>query len=81
MVGIHLLPNSYMMMLQCWESAPDNRPYFKTLYTNTSKFIEGLAGYLEVGFNPFATMASELRGGEEANEMSENEHREKETHL
>ena len=62
------------MMLQCWESAPDNRPYFKTLYTNTSKFIEGLAGYLDVGFNPFATTtASELGEEEDANEMSGNE--------
>ena len=74
MVGIHLLSNSYMMMLQCWESAPGNRPYFKTLYTNISKFIEGLAGYLEVGFNPFApTTASELGEKEDANERSKNE--------
>ena len=46
-----------MMMLQCWESVPDKRPSFKTLYTNTSKFIEGIAGYLEIGFNPFAAQA------------------------
>ena len=42
------------MMLQCWESMPENRPSFKTLYTDTSKFIEGIAGYLEIGFNPFS---------------------------
>ena len=43
-----------MMMLQCWETMPDERPSFKILYKNTSKYIEGIAGYLEIGFNPFA---------------------------
>ena len=63
-----------MMMLECWESAPDKRPSFKTLYTNTSKFIEGLAGYLEVGFNPFAAQTATEPGDEEAtNERSEDE--------
>lgn len=28
---------------------------FKTLYISTSKFIERVAGYLEMGFNPFAS--------------------------
>ena len=45
---------SYKMMLQCWETMPDERPFFKILYKNTSKYIEGIAGYLEIGFNPFA---------------------------
>ena len=45
--------NSYMMLLNCWEAVPDKRPSFKTLYTNASKIIEGIAGYLEMGFNPF----------------------------
>ena len=47
--------DSYMMMLQCWESMPDKRPSFKTLYTNSSKIIEGVAGYLQMHFNPFTT--------------------------
>ena len=42
------------MMLQCWEAMPDERPSFKILYKNTSKYIEGIAGYLEIRFNPFA---------------------------
>ena len=43
-----------MMMLQCWEAMPDKRPSFDVLYKNTSKYIEGIAGYLEIGMNPFA---------------------------
>ena len=43
-----------MMMLQCWEAMPEKRPSFGILYKNTSKYIEGIAGYLEIGFNPFA---------------------------
>ena len=44
-----------MMMLQCWESVPDKRPSFKTLYTNSSTMIEGMTCYLEMQFNPFTT--------------------------
>ena len=33
---------------------PDDRPSFKDLHTNTSKYTERIAGYLEMGFNPFA---------------------------
>ena len=42
-------------MFQCWESVPDKRPSFKTLYTNSSTIIEGVAGYLQMHFNPFTT--------------------------
>ena len=42
------------MMRKCWEISPDDRPTFNELYTNTSKYIEHIAGYLEMGFNPFA---------------------------
>ena len=55
-----------MMMLQCWELVPDKRPSFKTLYKYTSNVVEGLAGYLEMGFNPFSTRASEKRKKETA---------------
>ena len=54
------------MMLQCWELAPDKRPSFKTLYKNTSKFVEGLAGYLEIGFNPFEAGTPSEPGKQEA---------------
>ena len=46
-----------MMMFQCWESVPDKRPSFKILHTQCSKIIEGMAGYLEMQFNPFTTEA------------------------
>ena len=42
------------MMRECWETSPDDRPTFKELNTNTNKYIEHIAGYLEMGFNPFA---------------------------
>ena len=42
------------MMMKCWEAAPDNRPSFKELHKDTSKYTEQIAGYLEIGFNPFA---------------------------
>ena len=45
---------SYVMMRKCWETSPDDRPTFKELYTNANKCIERIAGYLEMGFNPFA---------------------------
>ena len=52
-----------MMMLQCWESVPDERPSFEILYKNTSKYIEGIAGYLEISINPF--VGHDLTKGEE----------------
>ena len=38
------------MMRTCWELEPDT---FKELHTITSKYIEQIAGYLDLGFNPF----------------------------
>ena len=32
----------------------DDRPPFMELYRSTSKYIEHIAGYLELGYNPFA---------------------------
>ena len=55
---------SYGMMRKCWEKAPDDRPTFKELYTDISKYIECIAGYLEMGFNPFA-------GGQDAEGQSD----------
>ena len=61
-----------MMMLQCWELVPDKRPSFKTLYKYTSNVVEGLAGYLEMGFNPFAVGMADEAGMEQiATEGSE----------
>ena len=41
------------MMINCWVKAPSDRPTFRELYSNISKYIECIAGYLEMGFNPF----------------------------
>ena len=52
--------------MQCWKMSPEDRPTFKELCSSVSKFIERIAGYLEIGFNPF----TETTGGEEK-EVSE----------
>ena len=43
-------------MMKCWEAAPDDRPSFKELHKAISKYTECIAGYLEIGYNPFAGM-------------------------
>ena len=43
----------YQLMKECWDIVPDDRPSFKEIHTNTSKYTERIAGYLEIGFNPF----------------------------
>ena len=50
--------DSYMMMRKCWEMAPHDRPSFKDLHTNTSKYTERITGYLEMEYNPFAGVKS-----------------------
>ena len=49
----YLLCVRYGMMRKCWEMSPENRPSFKELTRTISKYIERIAGYLEIGFNPF----------------------------
>ena len=62
--------NSYTIRTKCWEMAPDDRPTFKEIYSNISKYIERMAGYLEMGFNPFAAgeRANTAVGGEKEKE-------------
>ena len=43
------------MMQNCWEKSPKDRPTFKELHLKLNQYIEHIAGYLEMGFNPFAT--------------------------
>ena len=45
--------HSYEIMMQCWKMSPEDRPTFKEICSNVSKFIERVAGYLEIGFNLF----------------------------
>ena len=42
------------MMRECWKLAPDDRPPFKQINKNTSVYTGQIAGYLELGFNPFS---------------------------
>ena len=44
------------MMAKCWKFQPDDRPSFSELYTDTSNYLERVAGYLEMNFNPFYGM-------------------------
>ena len=43
-----------MVMRNCWEMSPNDRPSFKELHKATSEYIEHIAGYLGLGYNPFA---------------------------
>ena len=61
------------MMKKCWEIVPDDRLAFKQLYKNTSIYIEHIAGYLELGFNPFAGMEDASRVEEKQMEDEEGE--------
>ena len=53
--------------------APDDRPAFKQLNKNTSIYIERIAGYLELGFNPFAGVEDVSRVEEKQMEDEEGE--------
>ena len=59
--------HSYEIMMQCWKMSPEDRPTFKEIYSSVSKFIERVAGYLEIGFNPF-TGGGAVEGGREGEE-------------
>ena len=48
-----LMVYRYVMMMKCWEMEPDNRPSFSELQANTATYLEKIANYLEIGFNPF----------------------------
>ena len=53
--------------MQCWKMSPEDRPTFKEICSSVSKFIERVAGYLEIGFNSF-TEGGAGEGGEEEGE-------------
>ena len=67
-----------MMMMKCWEMVPEDRPSFKELHENTSKYVEHIAGYLEMGFNPFAGMGFTLKGEVNSSVNKEEEEQEME---
>ena len=52
----YTLYDRYEIMRKCWEMRLDDRPSFMELNKTTSKYVEHIAGYLELGYNPFAGM-------------------------
>ena len=64
--------HSYEIMMQCWKMSPEDRPTFKEICSNVSKFIERIAGNLEIGFNPF-TGGGAVEGGGEREDKTEAE--------
>ena len=56
--------------MQCWKMSPEDRPTFKEICSSVSKIIERVAGYLEIGFNPF-TGGGAVEGGEAEDEKVE----------
>ena len=56
------------MMMRCWEGSPNDRPSFSEINEDVSRLIEHVAGYLDMGFNPFTAGEKEkcvAEGGEE----------------
>ena len=63
--------------MRCWKMSPEDRPTFKEICCSVSKFIERIAGYLEIGFNPFTGGGAVEGGGEEEGENEEGEGKDK----
>ena len=63
------------MMINCWEKAPEDRPTFKQLCARLNRHIERVAGYLEMGFNPFSAEegagTGQIEEGEEEKEAED----------
>ena len=55
-------------MKKCWEMEPNNRPTFSELCASITKYIERIAGYLEMGFNPFPGVGESETVAEEESE-------------
>ena len=53
--------------------SPEDRPTFKEICSGVSKFIERVAGYLEIGFNPFTGGGAVEGGGGGEKEEGEGE--------
>ena len=57
---MYFLVSSYEMMLKCWHGIPEQRPTFTELSQIISTFIEHIAGYLDINYNPFAMDSSDV---------------------
>ena len=62
---------SYGIMRQCWQMTPGERPTFSELCLKVSKLIENIAGYLQMGYNPFIVGGG--KGGKEGKDKEEEE--------
>ena len=62
-------------MRNCWEMAPEERPTFRRLCLSISKFIEHMADYMQMEYNPFTVgrveEEEEQESGEEKKEEEE----------
>ena len=58
-------------MRQCWQMVPGDRPTFTELCLKLSSLIENIAGYLQMGYNPFIVGGG--IGGEEEEKEKVNE--------
>ena len=55
------------MMMKCWESSPKERPSFSDIYKDVTRVIARIAGYLDVGYNPFTGQEKEKCAVEDEN--------------
>ena len=64
-------------MRNCWEMAPEERPTSRRLCLSISKFIEHMADYMQMEYNPFTVgrveEEEEQESGEEKKEEEEEE--------
>ena len=67
-------------MRHCWKMAPEERPTFAELGFTISKLIEHIAGYLQMGYNPF-TWGMGKEEEDKVEEEEEEEDKEKEEGL
>ena len=67
------------MMIQCWEMAVEDRPTFSEISLTISKFIEHIAGYLQMGYNPFKRGVGKDDENKEEDEKEQEEEKEEES--
>ena len=46
-LSLHI-PNSYSLLLQCWDGQPEERPDFRQLVVTIAAMLEEVSGYLSL---------------------------------
>ena len=46
-LSVHI-PNSYSLLLQCWDGQPEERPDFRQLVVTIAAMLEEVSGYLSL---------------------------------